>query len=276
MSSLIPFQKSVDWPAVNLYILADWHWGHPNCRVQDCKEVVKLIKNDKHAFWIGGGDLMENALTTSLGDIYEQLESPNQQLMVLKRMFTPIKDKCLGMAEGNHEARSKKAAGIKIDQILATLLGVHYFGDTAIGQIKVQRLSYIICFHHTTGAPRTAGGKINNLKKLAEIYPLCDIYIGAHDHSQGWIPDRVFYLNTNSTFHVQGMTRHYFKCGKLMDYHHSYASFKMMPPMPHGQLRLTLGGKQQRRSYVSDGKRYESHRNIKFTYVPQCEIAGEV
>ena len=107
---------------IKLYVLGDLHIGARNCDENKIKTLVKLIEKDPHAYWIGGGDLCDNIV---IGDSkrFEPTVLPRWMLdnkdadevaaalqdiagAQKDRLFNilkPIKDKCLGMIEGNHE-----------------------------------------------------------------------------------------------------------------------------------------------------------------------------
>jgi len=55
--------------------------------------------------------------------------SPQEQIKKAVELFSPVKDKILGVVNGNHERRISKVAGIDITEVMADKLGVRYAGD---------------------------------------------------------------------------------------------------------------------------------------------------
>lgn len=229
---------------IRLAILADWHWGSPQCKSKAIENFVKLIRDDKSCYWLSAGDLMEMALINTLGDVYSQTIPPNDQLKQIVELLRPIKDKCIGMISGNHSYRVVKQTSLDPDQLLAQLSGLKdkYYGTSMQGFIRLDNYTnYAVVVHHTTGGGRTKGGKINTLARLAEIWPLADIYIGAHTHADQYFADKVFYLEPNKGGSVQERIRHFTGSGAALDYVESYAHRKMMPPAVTSQVILNLG-----------------------------------
>lgn len=240
---VLDFCAPVKEKSIRLALVADWHYGSPQCNVNGIERFVNYIK-ETNCYWIGLGDLMENALLHSLGDVYNQKIPPGSQLMDVVQILSPITDKCLAMVSGNHSYRTEKQAGLDPDQVLAALLGIEdrYFGISVLGRIRIGRhTNWRIVAHHTTGGGRTKGGKINALGRMAEIWPMCDLYIGAHTHFDQYFSDRIIYLELSHSVTPRYLTRHFTGAGSTLDYENSYAHRKMMPPASMGQVVLTLG-----------------------------------
>ena len=104
-----------------LYVLGDVHIGALNCAEKELRSMVKRIEEDPYSYWIGGGDFCDAVI---LGDVkrFDINTLPNWMLKgdpttIRQRIgdilyeqrkrwcdiVEPIKHKCLGMIEGNHE-----------------------------------------------------------------------------------------------------------------------------------------------------------------------------
>ena len=262
-----------DWPykSLNLYFLSDWHWGSPQCQSDKVKEVIRAIREDPLGRFVCLGDLVENSLIGTLGDVYEQTEPPRKQVEMVSALLKPIANKCWGFISGNHGYRTQKIASINPDQVIAHQagLGDKWAGISFCAVIRVNQRVFKLFAHHTTGGGRTKGGKINALSRMAEIMPLCDIYVGAHDHSEMFCADRVFEINTNGKPAITPFIRRFFRSGSLLDYSGSYAERKMSPPAQMGQLVITLYGALRR-----GRRRKKTHsglqpRKIEWKYIPE-------
>ena len=186
-------------------MLADLHIGDAMCDFKLILERIEHIKNTPHAYCILDGDLMDTAISSSIGDTYGANLQPMEQLKQCVKIFEPIKDKILGVLPGNHENRVYKSDGLDVTELMCAQLGIpdKYSPTTALLFIRFGRdvnrhnrpQLYTIYATHGTGGGRKEGGKVNRLADLATIVD-ADIYICGHTH---W--PAVF---RNSFFRVSG------------------------------------------------------------------------
>jgi len=186
-----------DLKYVNIHVLSDWHLGDANCKLDDIKEIIKSIANNKNSYALINGDLINNAIKSSVSDIYSEKLSPMEQIDMAYELLSPIKHKILGVTSGNHENRSYKDSGVDLTAFLATKLGVVDKYDpiaTAIylrvgeqnkkatGKPDVKRqICYKIYMTHGANSGRTEGSKVNALVRLQSVID-ADIYIHSHTH----------------------------------------------------------------------------------------------
>jgi hypothetical protein len=169
-------------------------------------------------------------------------------------LLAPIADKCLGVASGNHSARTKKIVGIDPDQLIVDLLAGRkkaadipnfkdkYFGYSIQGVIKIGSGQYRIMAHHTTGGGTTPGGKLNALIKLRNVVSNAHIYIGAHTHADIATTEPVFEIsNAKRGCVINKYDQHFTGSGSTLDYAKSYAHGKGYKPAATCQVVLHLG-----------------------------------
>ncbi len=209
---------------------------------------------------------MENALIDSLGDVYDQVQSPGDQLQMLVKMLQPIAHKCIGMGPGNHSRRTMKKVNLDPDMLLAQLLGIpdKYLGITLAGVIKIgPRTIWRIVAHHTTGGGRSDSGKLAALLRLAETWPCENLYIGAHTHAGISDEQKRKAISVNKgTVGVRWYQRFFTGSGAALDYDGSYAEVAMMPPAVDLQVKLTL-----HRDTHNGGGVYTKHLDRKVIYL---------
>lgn len=255
-----------EWKEARLYLLADWHWGSPQCLKPEIRRLVKTIADDPRGLWIGCGDLAENALLSSLGDIYNQEVSPQHQLAQLALLLEPIADQCIAMVGGNHGRRTSKAAGIDVDHVLAALLrkasladdwGI-YAGATALvdlylgNQEKRDSITrWTLYVHHGVGGGRTKGAKVTAMARGNEVVEGADVYIAAHHHADNSHTDVIKFSSPSRVggdSSIRTRLRHYTSCLSALGYDESYAEVKQLPPATPGYVVLTLGARRHHRN----------------------------
>lgn len=185
---------SADYKSIELLALADYHYADPNSDHDAIRKDIDYVNSHENAYCVLGGDLMDCALKSSLGDAYTNL-SPMQELSACMEMFAPLaeKGKILGAVGGNHEARHYRTNGIDMTRLLMRQTRVEhlYSPDTALIFLRVGRdrksnghhrpILYTIYLTHGSGGGRKEGGKIQRLADYAQIVD-ADIYICNHTH----------------------------------------------------------------------------------------------
>lgn len=205
---------------IKLIALSDLHIGDKLCDYKSIKNVIDTIEKEKDTYVILNGDLMNCATKSSVSDVYAETISPKEQVQRLVEILTPIKDKILVIAGGNHEARIYKETGIDIVSLVAIQLGIEkryaenwWYLYLRFGKDKNKKNTvYTITGIHGYGGGRKAGGKINNLIEMSDKV-VADIYVMGHTHTpiitrnSVYIPDYQnktllkkdkYYLMTNS------------------------------------------------------------------------------
>lgn len=181
---------------IKIEIISDWHLGDPNCNQNEVKKQIGRIVDNSNTYCVINGDIIDNAISESVGDVYSQELSPMGQVALAKELLKPIKDKILCITgNSNHEGRTYKKTGINLNALLADSLELFdCYSDEGImlylqlGQFrgngypskKIKPVQYTIYATHGSGGGATVGGKANKLSKLSFIG--ADIIIHSHTH----------------------------------------------------------------------------------------------
>jgi predicted phosphodiesterase len=174
---------------IEIHPLSDLHIGDRHCDYKSILERIEYIKKTPNAYCILDGDLMDMAISSSVGDTYGASIQPMEQLKHCVRLFEPIKDKILAVLPGNHEHRIYKADGLDITELMCSQLGIHdrFSSTTALVFVRFGKTDrgrpqlYTIYVTHGTGGGRKEGGKVNRLADLAAIVD-ADVYVMGHTH----------------------------------------------------------------------------------------------
>ena len=200
---------------ITIIPLGDLHVGALNCAEEKIRSVVKQIQESPNTYWIGGGDmcdavLMQDAkrfdpsglpawmLHGAAVEIRDRLEDMlNAQKGRLFQLLDPIKDKCLGLIEGNHEYSIMKYHNRNFMSEICDHFGVENLTDCAFVRFQFTRklntkskspgavVSMFIT--HGNGGGRTAGAEPNSLYRLAADKDV-DIILRGHSHSYCILP----------------------------------------------------------------------------------------
>lgn len=217
-----------DETQVEILPMADIHLGDNSCDYKLVMERIEYIKNTPNAYCILGGDLMDAAIASSVGDTYGANLSPMEQLKQCVKIFEPIKNKILAVLPGNHENRIYKADGLDITELMCSQLGIpeKYSATTALLFIRFgkrkgpnyhgRRQLYTIYCTHGSGGGRKEGGKINRLADLATIVD-ADIYLMGHTHLPA-ILRNTFFRVSGSNSSVQQVEKLFVNTAAALNY----------------------------------------------------------
>lgn len=68
-----------EYDYIELYPVSDLHVGDPEFKEKDFKEFVDYVANNERAYIITLGDLINNAIKSSVSNVYNETMSPSQQ-----------------------------------------------------------------------------------------------------------------------------------------------------------------------------------------------------
>ena len=181
---------------LKLVILSDLHYGNEYFSEKHFLRTRDWILETPQCFVLLNGDLCESSIRTSIGDIYKQVGSPDDQKKQIVRWLLPIKDRILGMTTGNHEQRVYRESGTDISDYIAEKLEVPYrqegmlyklsFGDNnkyTAGKPYV----FWVYITHGYGGARTKSAKAVKAERLSH-WQVADVFAMSHDHEVNVAP----------------------------------------------------------------------------------------
>lgn len=200
MKSLPPFEikcKKLD-ERYKIWGIGDVHIYSACCMESRAKRLVQEIANDPYSYWVGLGDYADcidmydprfdarEVAPEKRDAFFERM--PERIIEDLTEMFYPIRKKCLGMCEGNHEDKFQHEYDVAIVKDVCDNLGCRFLGYSAIFDVvfkgKNKSVSRKMFVHHGAGASATTGGKINRLKKFMVEICDADIVMVGHSHER--------------------------------------------------------------------------------------------
>ena len=234
------FYKKFPLKKFKLRPLGDIHYGSQQCQIDFFLEQIETIKEEHDTYWVGMGDLMENAIVGSKSDVYKQEVPPEEQAKYIASALKPIKHKGLFFIGGNHEYRSHRATGMVPEEYISAELGrdpdtgirwVPYMGYSCLAVFQLMESknpqSFKCYFHHNYGGGYTKGGKINRAEKLRDIVPTADATFSGHFHSTARIPSTWFDAGRKGIIQKIGYD---YITGSALEYNNSYAEEHAKPP----------------------------------------------
>jgi UDP-2,3-diacylglucosamine pyrophosphatase LpxH len=244
---IIECNLSREFDSIELLPLADLHVGDSKMKLNYFKEFIEYVQAQPNRYVLCGGDLMNNAIKSSVSNVYNESMPPSQQKKWLKTELKPIADRILVFVEGNHEARTSKDTDMRPTEDLAEYFnkGNAYVEDEAILKITFgsrhkgsnKRQCYSVYITHGSGGGKRPGSALNNMEMLA-LGTEADIYIMGHVHKKiayknGYRKLNLYRNKVTETERLFVYTSHWSEFG-------GYAAKKLFTPSALGTVPIIL------------------------------------
>lgn len=177
---------------LEIYPVSDLHVGDPEFKEKEFLDFLNYVANKENAYIVLLGDLMNNAIKSSVSNVYNETMPPQQQKKYLIDKLKPISHKILAITTGNHENRSKKETDVDLTEDIAIALGLdNIYSPNGIilkvrfGQFKSgKKRAYNLYLTHGFTAPKRPGATLNNIELVQLSLENIDIYVFGHAHKQ--------------------------------------------------------------------------------------------
>ena len=212
-----------------------------------------IAKADENTYFILLGDILDNAIKDSIGDIYNQEMSPHEAFEQAIGLFEQAKGRVLGVIEGNHEARTRKQVGVDVLGLLCEERHIPYSNDILVLDIAVgthaprgikRRVQYTFVCGHGYSASRSIGGKITANGRIIDVVTNGDIYVTAHTHQPSILKLARFEADTRNK-KIQQREAFLITVPSWVGYE-NYAAQKFMHPSANGYVELELSGTEKK------------------------------
>ena len=242
---LVEYDWPSKWDCAYIIPISDTHIGDPRFNRGKLDGYIDWILERPNAFTILNGDILDVAITESVGDTYDAKMNTNEALKYARELFDPLSDRILGVTEGNHERRVSKKTSVDVMEILADYLDVPYRPEGMYFKFRLgkgangKKIVYTGYFTHGTGGGRTTGGKANKIQYLSDIV-LADILSIGHIHKMLTFQD-VLHVPDLYNNNIRQVKRTYVSSGAYLEWG-GYAERKEYPPSKIGSPRIRLSG----------------------------------
>ena len=176
-----------------MYVIGDLHVGAIEANIKGWEQFVQKILQDKNAYIVILGDMMNNATKTSVSNVYEEVLRPRDQKRYLVSALSQLTERILCIVPGNHEQRNKDVDDEPLYDVACKLdLEDMYrpnaafvkvcFGSRNAGRKNEKPLQvYTICCTHGAGGGIYTGAAVNRNERMA-MFVNADILAVGHTH----------------------------------------------------------------------------------------------
>ena len=245
---MLYFSHWLQLPSVTVLAVGDLHIGSPQSKFRELQNLIRGAPES--TFFLFVGDVIDNALIDSLGNVYDAEMNPHESLQEFYELLRQVRDRTLGVVSGNHEYRTKRRVGIDPLSFICGELGIPYSPDILVLDVAVgdgkngrgsrRRSDYVLVAGHGYTSARTVGGKITANARLADVITNADVYITGHTHQPSVVKLNRFLADTRNK--------------KLLDHEYyvvtipawlgyeEYAARKFYQPSASGVVEIRLSG----------------------------------
>jgi hypothetical protein len=158
--------------------LHDLHVGSQSFDEEALLATVEYIRKTPNVYWSIDGDCLENIIPGKISPTGQAL-LPHEQLVRLIEILKPIKHRGLFAIDGNHAARTKRAAYLDIMYVICDSLEIDYIGVGGYVTFKLNKIDYKFAVQHgMSGAKNTE----TELYKMHRVYIDADVCMLGHNH----------------------------------------------------------------------------------------------
>ena len=237
---------------IYLVPLSDMHIGAPQTDIDAIKGYIDWIAKHKNAYTLLNGDLFNAATKQSTPELYEyeDMITPDKELVMLEELLKPIAKKILAACAGGHELKNLfRTVGVDYMWHLMRNLGIEdrYTRDGGLLLIKTKpmnsndNLFFSIFYTHGWGGARTRGAKLRKMEYLAQAID-ADVYVLSHDHTQNLARDNYLTVPTWQGNRVKVRRKLLVSTGGFLGYQ-GYPLRAGYQPADMGTPRVRIGKK---------------------------------
>lgn len=246
--------KFPDRPDLHIYPISDVHLGAAEHMEREWKHFCDHLLEDKSAYIVLGGDLINNATRNSVSNIFEETMRPREQKKMMVEMLKPIKHRILCAVSGNHERRSLKDADDDPTYDIMCKLDLEHLYRENIAFLRLQmgkqendgnkNPTYVLTVTHGAGGGVLTGGAVNRNERFGYVLDGCDCLVVGHTHKPFVTQPSKIYIDARN----QKVSVRPFKVVSSTSWltWGGYAAQKMLLPSSHAPQLITLHGKNKR------------------------------
>jgi predicted phosphodiesterase len=168
----------------------DWHI-HSKESIKEIRAILELCRKEK-VYIFALGDLIENSLKNSVGDVHAQELQPNEQYNAVRNILNDYRDIILAVFEGNHEERTRKVSGLNPVEKICKELDMLYIPSKTFGFFKNNTSFKEYHSSHCTTNGILLDTKRKGIYTRASETHRADLYFAGHSHSSVYENNKVW------------------------------------------------------------------------------------
>lgn len=235
---------------ITIIPIADVHLGAQECMEQEFISYIGTIAETPNTYIILCGDLINNAIKSSVSNIYEEVYRPVEAKRMMAKILAPVRDRILCSVTGNHERRSSREVDDDATYDIMAKLDLEHLHRENMAFLKLQfgdpkndglrNPTYTMVVTHGAGGGRLTGASINRNEQFGYAIDGMDAIVVGHSHRPAVTQPGKIVIDP----HNNRVTIKPFKVITATSWLQSggYSLQKMFTPTSHALQTLTLCG----------------------------------
>ena len=169
----------------------DTHLYNSACDEKALRKVI--TEQEENTWYILGGDITDSVIVSDLKRYRKSIDGTkgdaiiDEQVKKAIEIFTPVKERILGIARGNHEDSILKHCGTDITQRMCDALGTLNLGYSGLFRLQLSQngnrgRTIVIRYHHGWGGgSRTQGADLSKYSRDVAYWD-ADLFLYGHVH----------------------------------------------------------------------------------------------
>ena len=236
-----------------LFPISDVHLGASEHMEKEWADFCRQIEETPNAYIILGGDLINNATSNSVSNVFEETMRPREQKKVIAEMLTPIRDRILCAVSGNHERRSGKDVDDDPTYDIMCKLDIEHLYRENMAFVKIRigkrdgdgmkNPTYMLTVTHGAGGGILTGGAVNRNERFGYVVDGMDCLIVGHTHKPFVTqPSKIKIDPFNNKVDIKPFK--VVSSSSWLNYG-GYAAQRMLLPSSHAPQTITLCGNRK-------------------------------
>ena len=241
---------------ITIVPIADVHLGARECMEQEFIRFIDLISEKPNVYICLLGDLLNNAVKSSVSNIYEELYRPSEAKRMMAKILEPVRDRILFSVTGNHERRSSREMDDDPNFDIMCKLDLEHLHRENVAFVKLQfgeqerksgtrsngkdRPCYTIVGMHGSSSGGLTGASINKNERMGYAIDNCDCMIVGHSHRPAITQPGKIYIDTHNNI-VKVKPFKVVTATSWLEWG-GYSAQKQLLPTSHALQTLTLRG----------------------------------
>lgn len=182
---------------ITIIPVADVHLGAAEHMEKEWADFCSKVLDTPNVYLTIGGDLLNNSVKNSIGDIYAEKYNPSTQKAMMVDFLKPLSSRILAGCSGNHEFRSKREVDYNPSFEIFCKLNIEHLWRENVAFMKIQlgkredingrrmcqryRPTYTVCLTHGSGGGST-GTAVLRSERFGLAIDNLDLLIVGHTH----------------------------------------------------------------------------------------------
>lgn len=235
---------------IKIIPIADVHLGASEHMTKEWERFVSTILDDRNAYIVLAGDLINNTTRNSIGNVFEETMRPREQKRRMAEQLAPLRERILCSVPGNHEWRSGKDADDDPTYDIMCKLDLEdiYRENMAFLKIQIGNIqgdgqrnpTYTFCVTHGNGSSIYTGAAGTKAERFGTAIDGIDGMIIGHNHKPANYPVGKILVDTRNN-QVSVKPWRMVITSSWLNYS-SYAARKLLTPTVHCPQEILLSG----------------------------------